>query len=93
MAPGVGKATDMVSVGPNVGSLFQLGETAIDKLEQEYQKMIEVEAGAVARAKEEIGRYVNEFTQAAAEAAAAAADGTGPQAPARGDESAPTDGN
>src|SRR5262249_62315955 len=92
VAPGVGKATDMVSVGPTLGSLIQLREEVVDKLEQEYQKMIKVESAALERAKKEIGRYVDEFAKAAAESAAASSAGTAPQTPKGGDGSTPPDG-
>jgi hypothetical protein len=38
VAPGVGKATDMVSVGPGLGSLIKIHEHVIHKLEDEYRR-------------------------------------------------------
>ena len=73
-APGVGRGTEMVTVGPNLGSLITIGEPALNKLDAEYQKVMKSEGTAFTRARRAIRTYVEELTkQAEATAATAAA--------------------
>jgi len=74
VAPGVGKGTDMVVVGPNLGSLISVGDHAIAKLDQEYNNITRSEVAAFNRAKGKIGKYVEELTRQAQAAGAASAD-------------------
>jgi hypothetical protein len=73
-APGVGKGTDMVMVGPTLGSFITIGEPVLNKLDAAYQEIMRSEDTAFARARGEIRTYVEELTkQGEATAATAAA--------------------
>lgn len=61
VAPGVGKGTDMVMVGPGLGSLTQVGDHVKDRLEAEYKRVARSESGAFARARREMAKYVEEL--------------------------------
>jgi hypothetical protein len=74
VAPGVGTGTDMIMVGPTLGSLTLVGDHVIKKLDEEYRQAIELEASAFSRAKEAMRSYVEELTRQAEAAAAAAAE-------------------
>lgn len=64
IAPGVGRDTDMVSVGGGA-SFNQLRPDLMQKLEEEYQKINKAEIEAFSQAQKEIASYVEELTQAA----------------------------
>jgi hypothetical protein len=70
VAPGVGEATDMFFVGPQIGSLSNLGDHVRGKLEEIYQATQDGIAAVNLRAKKGIHQYVKEINDAAAAAAA-----------------------
>jgi hypothetical protein len=74
VAPGVGKGTDMVIVGPNFGSLISVGNHVIAKLDQEYIRITQSEESAFERAKRRIGSYVEELNKQSQAAGVASAD-------------------
>jgi hypothetical protein len=78
VAPGVGTATDMLMVGPNIGSLISVGDHVIEKLETEVRKLKEREASAFSDGLGEIRNYVEEVAKQA-EAAGAAAEQAAPK--------------
>jgi hypothetical protein len=85
-APGVGKGTNMIMV-PGLGGLLVVGDHVITKLDQEYQRLIRMEAKAFARAQGEMKTYVEELNKHAA--AAEAAQG-GQQAPQKSNGGTPS---
>ena len=66
VAPGVGQGTDMVVVGPGVGTLALVQPEIVDKLETEYNRVIRAEKRGFARAKVEVNKYVQELQGQAA---------------------------
>jgi hypothetical protein len=68
VAPGVGRGTDMVTVGPGLGTFVQIGDHVITRLDERYKEIIDSEMSAFSRAKEEIRSYVEELTREAEEA-------------------------
>jgi hypothetical protein len=64
----------MVMVGPTLGSLTRVGEQVIEKLDEEYRRVIQSETSAFSRAKEAMRSYVEELTKQAEAAAAASAE-------------------
>jgi hypothetical protein len=74
VAPGVGRGTDMVVVGPGLNTLTPVGDHVIERLEKEYSRIIRSQTSAFSRAKENMRTYVDELTREA-EAAAAATGG------------------
>jgi hypothetical protein len=74
VAPGVGVGTDMVMVGPVLGSLMQIGDHVIKKLDEEYDRIIRSESSAFARAKGRMRGYVEDLTNKAQATGAAAAE-------------------
>ncbi len=92
VAPRVGKATDLVTVGPLLGSFATVRDDLVSKLDQEYRSMTVVEAKALAKAKKGIERYVDELEEGAARAGAPGATqeipkGNGGSSPADGGKS------
>ena len=75
VAPGVGSGTDMVTVGPGLGTFVQIGDHVITRLEERYREIIDSETSAFSRAKEEIRSYVEELTREAEEARTSASKG------------------
>jgi hypothetical protein len=69
VAPGVGVGTDMLIVGPHLGTLLQLGPHVVEKLESETQKLKGREATAFADGLGEIRNYVEELARQAEAAA------------------------
>jgi len=65
-APGVGRQTDMLVIGPNLGQSIFLAQPAMGKLDAEYRKAKVREQGAQKRANDEIKRYVEELGKEAA---------------------------
>jgi hypothetical protein len=82
VAPGVGKGTDMIIVGPGVNSIARIGHV-IDRLDKEYERIIRAEGSAFERGKSNMRTYVDELTQ---QAQATATDtSAGQQAPPKTD--------
>ena len=75
VAPGVGSGTDMVTVGPGLGTFVQIGDHVITRLDERYKEIIDSEMSAFSRAKEEIRSYVEELTREAEEARTSASKG------------------
>ena len=71
VAPGVGIGTDMVTVGPSLGSFTTIREDVIKKLDREYRKTIRSETLAFRRAKGAMNAYVEELTKQTQAAGAA----------------------
>jgi ATP-dependent protease HslVU (ClpYQ) peptidase subunit len=65
VAPGVGIGTDMVTVGPGLGTFVKIGDHVIARLNEGYKEVIESETLAFSHAKEEIRSYVEELTRQA----------------------------
>jgi hypothetical protein len=89
VAPGVGQGTDMVVVGPGLGTFTVLNATVVEKLETEYKKVVKAEDRGFASAKVEIKGYV-ETLQRQAQTAAAGAQQQ-PPPPATNGGAAPVD--
>jgi polyribonucleotide nucleotidyltransferase len=64
VAPGVGEATDMFGMSPNLGSYFEIGEHVIANLEKIYQIEQKRERRAAIKAKESVEKYVQALTRA-----------------------------
>jgi hypothetical protein len=80
VAPGVGEATDMFSIGPALGSLFFVNEEVKERLEKEYREMRRREASMERKAQKGVRQYVEEIVrraQAQREQAASTEDGGG----------------
>ena len=91
VAPGVGTGTDMIMVGPALGSVLRIGDHVIARLSEEYGKIARAEARAFERSKEHTRAYVQEITAQSAAAGVAAGDNQAPPPPAP-DGAAPPDG-
>jgi hypothetical protein len=63
VAPGVGKATDLVTIGPGLGTFSTVRDDLVKRLDQEYQTMIKVEKKALAKAQKGVESYVKELEQ------------------------------
>lgn len=74
VAPGVGGGTDMVMVGPGLGSLILLNQKTMEKLDKEHRGLVRSETTAFTRAKGQMRSYVEELARQASEAAAASND-------------------
>lgn len=83
VAPGVGRGTDMVVVGPELNSFTPIGDHVIHKLDQEYNRIVQSEASAFSRAKARMRTYVVDITSQA-QASAAASGGQQASPPADG---------
>lgn len=59
VAPGVGKDTDIVVIGPDVGQTNILPEQLKKKIEFEYQRVLKKEEGVRRKAREAITSYLN----------------------------------
>jgi hypothetical protein len=68
VAPGVGKGTDLVSVGPGLATLDRINPEVVRKLEVEYRKVVRAETRGFSKARAEMKRYVDDL-QARAQAA------------------------
>lgn len=64
VAPGVGKATDILLLGPNLGNNVVVSDEVKARLETEYLKIIAAEAAIADEARVEIGKYVDGLTHA-----------------------------
>lgn len=60
VAPGVGKITDMVVVGPGLGPIVKVEEPHLEKLERIYQKSLAGSSRAIERAKLETSKFIAE---------------------------------
>lgn len=83
VAPGVGARTNMVVVGPGLGSLVHVGDNVVKRLQTEYSRLARAENRALETSKEHIVAYVEEIT--ANQQAGAAAGQDAPPAAAGGD--------
>lgn len=70
VAPGVGKFTDMFSIGPELGSFILIGSHVLEKLTKVYESEQKSYDKATEKAKKSIETYVKELTDAATAAAA-----------------------
>ncbi|MDB6127755.1 MAG: hypothetical protein JWM35_1651 [Verrucomicrobia bacterium] len=64
IAPGVGKFTDMVKIGPELGSAAVISRSHIDRLEEIYQQHLKREADAWKKAKDAARQYADELKRA-----------------------------
>jgi hypothetical protein len=87
-APGVGRGTDMIVVGPEPNSLVLIGEHVIKRLDQEYVNITKAEASAFTKAKSKMRTYVDDITRQAKQASASTT--AGQQAPSPADGGAPS---
>jgi len=60
IAPGVGKATDMFTAGPGLGSLEVVGQDVVDRLDTAYRRMKRREERCQQDAQKEVNAYVQE---------------------------------
>jgi hypothetical protein len=88
MAPGVGKETDIIAIGPTLGQSIQINERVMRKLESEYQKAKARERKAQKRANDEVKRYVEELGKEAAAPQAQPSKLEGESASSDGEKSA-----
>jgi len=70
VAPGVGAGTDMVTVGPGLGTFLQIGDQVIEKLERQYNNITQSERQSFSQATGEIRTYVEELAKESAAAQA-----------------------
>ena len=83
VAPGVGEATDMFTIGPLLGSFMQLLPVMLDSVDAIYKNEQKRHFEANGTAKNEAGQYVNELSKrAAAETQATKSADTGRETPA-----------
>jgi hypothetical protein len=64
VAPGVGAQTDMLMIGPELGSYITIGEEPLQTLEQIWQKAQTKRKELEKEAQEEINKYVQSLTDA-----------------------------
>src|SRR5262249_3889902 len=64
VAPGVGEATDMIWIGPNLGQSFPIGQHVLDKLESIYRKIRRKASADQEKAFKEVTKYVEELNAA-----------------------------
>lgn len=69
VAPGVGQHTDMVIIGPELGSSVEVNDFVKGRLEDEYQRLVATETNAANEAKDAIAGFLAETQRAAAVAA------------------------
>jgi hypothetical protein len=69
VAPGVGKVTDMVVIGPGLGLVLKVEDQHIAKLDRIYQKSRASASKAVDRAKGETAKLIEEIKKEYAERA------------------------
>jgi len=67
VAPGVGKVTDMVVIGPGLGPLLKVEDKHIERLDKIYQKSRAGATKAVVRAKAETATFVADVRREYAE--------------------------
>lgn len=65
VAPGVGQATDMFTIGPTLGSFAPIGDSVLKKLEQIHKEEISRLKQANLRARKSMNEYVEEIAKAA----------------------------
>jgi hypothetical protein len=70
VAPGVGGDTDMVIIGPNLGSYFVVFQEVIDRLDSIYQTARAQHQAADSTANKAMNEYVEEITKSTAAAQA-----------------------
>jgi hypothetical protein len=78
VAPGVGKITDMVVIGPGLGPTLKIEDRHLGKLDRIYQKSVLGSAKVVARAKAETAKLMAEVRQEYTDRAKAEADKKAP---------------
>lgn len=61
VAPGVGKATDMFIIGPQLGSYVPIGDHVLSELEKIYQSTVEQSNNAAEKARTEVNQYVEKI--------------------------------
>jgi len=64
VAPGVGKETDIVLLGPNLGNNVLVSDDVKARLDIEYLKIVAAEAAVADEARLEIAKYVDSLTPA-----------------------------
>lgn len=64
-APGVGRATDMFIIGPELGVFVEIGAEALAKLRAEYDRMVSAERRAEKSARKRVAEYIDQVTTAA----------------------------
>ncbi len=65
VAPGVGTATDMFMIGPNLGSYFTVDETIVENLGNLYRKYTEQSEALFTKHEGEVNEYIKSITQPA----------------------------
>lgn len=83
VAPGVGEATDMFTMGPLLGSYVTINPDVLVRLEEIYQKSLNAEEKAARRAVTSVTKYVEEIIAASTaktQTAGAPGDGGGAKA-------------
>ncbi len=66
VAPGVGEATDMFTVGPTLGSNVEIGDHVLKNLQRIYKVEQKREQRAATKAKETVKQYVEEILRSEA---------------------------
>ena len=66
VAPGVGKATDMFGIGPELGSYFPINEGMLDDLEKMHKRRVRREQIALKKSVKEVHEYTKKLREAAA---------------------------
>jgi len=69
VAPGVGKETDMVTIGPGLGSFAKIEDQHIAYLETVYQRITKSNKRILAKTQREVGKYVDKVVQERTKAA------------------------
>jgi len=62
VAPGVGKVTDIVIIGPNLGNMVYVADHVHVRLSQAYDDLVAAEKGAAETARIAIAQFVEELT-------------------------------
>jgi hypothetical protein len=61
IAPGVGSETDLFSIGGGLGTFVVLNDSVIQRLDTEYQRLVDEEQTAREAAKRRVDQYVDEL--------------------------------
>ena len=61
VAPGVGKETDMVTIGPQIGTFSKIEDKHIGYLDKIYDRITKSNKSILNKAQEEVSKYVEEL--------------------------------
>jgi hypothetical protein len=67
VAPGVGKETDIIAIGPEMGQTSELPAALAARLEEEYKRVVEAEENARKKGREAVNLFIGEIAKKNAE--------------------------